>query len=388
MSQPPSLGDRIREARKRRGLTQRELTRLSGVSLSLIRKLEQDERNDTRIETVRKLAVALSVPTTSLITAMSPPAATQEPGSIWEPLRLALANPAHGDREPATAEGIEHALASAVRLYHDNRYPELAALLPALVRDASAGPLLLRSRVLQLAGSALVQARQPGSARIALDRSYADAQESGSSIDAASAVITQCWLLLRERKFYEVQTLATDWADRIEPRLSSASQTHISAWGWLLLRASAAAIRDNRPTEATEAMQLAAAAAAMTRPGRGTYHTYWTTFGPATVTMKKVENAVIDARPDLALILASQIPPGMRPTSDNRNRHLLDVCAAHLDLRQYAASFDVLHRLSREAPTWLHSQRLASELLTKIVTRRRTLTPQMRELAQTMNLPI
>jgi transcriptional regulator with XRE-family HTH domain len=35
------IGTRLREIRKRRGLTQKSLSEASGVSLSLIRKLEQ-----------------------------------------------------------------------------------------------------------------------------------------------------------------------------------------------------------------------------------------------------------------------------------------------------------------------------------------------------------
>ncbi|HYS31517.1 MAG TPA: hypothetical protein VEM58_04595 [Streptosporangiaceae bacterium] len=66
-----------------------------------------------------------------------------------------------------------------------------------------------------------------------------------------------------------------------------------------------------------------------------------------------MENAVIDGRPMLALSLAAAVPPGLRPTSDNRNRHLLDVTAAHLDLRQYAAASDTLQKLSVQAPAWL-----------------------------------
>ncbi|SNT59761.1 helix-turn-helix domain-containing protein [Actinacidiphila glaucinigra] len=63
----PDIGARIKEVRKRRGFTQRELAEASGVSLSLVRKLEQGEKTDTRMETARRLAVALHVPTTALL---------------------------------------------------------------------------------------------------------------------------------------------------------------------------------------------------------------------------------------------------------------------------------------------------------------------------------
>lgn len=385
MSQGPSIGDRIRKARKRRGLSQRDVARLSGVSLSLISKLEQGERQDTRTETLRKLAVALGVPTMTLIGDHPGPApVTGTPA--WASVRQALTNPPSGSGlEPVTEDGLSGALTAAVKLYHDNQYGELALVLPGLLRDAQEAPPLLRSRVLQLAGSLMVQTRQPDAARIALDRSLAEA--SGSILDAASSVITLCWLLLMERQFEQVRIVALQWADRIEPKLSKATPAELSAWGWLLLRASAAAVRDNRPREAADIMRLAEAAAVTVGRDRGSYHSYWTTFGPATVAMKQVENAVVDDKPDIALALAGKVPGNLRPTSDNRNRHLLDVTAAHLALRRYPDAFDVLYRLSQEAPAWLENQRMAKDLLERIVRHRRTLTPQMRELADAIHLP-
>ena len=111
-----------------------------------------------------------------------------------------------------------------------------------------------------------------------------------------------------------------------------------------------------------------------------------TTFGPATVAMKRVENAVVDDRPDMALRLTGEVPRGLGATSDNRNRHLLDVVAAHLALRRYDAAFEILMTLSREAGPWLVEQRMARDLLGRIVGRRRTLTSEMRGLADLMQL--
>ncbi|MQT01963.1 helix-turn-helix domain-containing protein, partial [Streptomyces jumonjinensis] len=51
-----SAGKHVKEVRKRRGLTQHGLAEASGVSLSIIRKLEQGERETARLETLRKLA--------------------------------------------------------------------------------------------------------------------------------------------------------------------------------------------------------------------------------------------------------------------------------------------------------------------------------------------
>ena len=69
------------------------------------------------------------------------------------------------------------------------------------------------------------------------------------------------------------------------------------------------------------------------------------------------------------------MPPGLRPTSDNRNRHLLDVTAAYLDLRRYAAASDVLSRLAAQAPAWLVAQPTAASLMSQIITRRLAADP-------------
>lgn len=95
---------------------------------------------------------------------------------------------------------------------------------------------------------------------------------------------------------------------------------------------------------------------------------------------------MVDDRPDVALRLARDIPPDQRPTSDNRNRHLIDVSAAHVELRHYDAAFDVLASLSRDARPWLVEQRSARDLLGRIISKRRRLTPEMRELADLVQL--
>jgi transcriptional regulator with XRE-family HTH domain len=382
-------GDRIREARKRRGMTQRELAAAADLSLSAVKKIEADTMGAIRLATAHRIAMALGVPTLALIDPA--PIESPEPSDIgiWAPTRDALLSPPPLiNAEPTPDRGTADTLLSAIRLYHDNEYGRLARLLPLLLRETRDAPPLLRSRVMQLAGSVMTQTRQHDAARVALTQSMADAEATGSDLDAASTVITLCWLLLVEGRFGEVRSMAAKWADRVEPRLSQATNPEISAWGWLLLRGSAAAIRDNRPDEAADMMRLAEAAAVAAGSERGGYRMYWTTFGPATVAMKRAENAIVNGRPDVALRLAAVVPAGLRPTSDNRNRHLLDVSAANAELRHYDEAIGVLTQLHAEAGPWLAEQRMARDILGRIVQRRRTLTPDMRDLAEAVRLPL
>ncbi|MEV0346606.1 helix-turn-helix domain-containing protein [Nonomuraea sp. NPDC050680] len=385
-----TIGERIRSVRKRRGLTQQGLADLAGVSASLIRKLEQDARKDVRLETLRKVAVALKVPTTSLMARLDAESADEETLDLWAPVRRALYGLDGQPTEAPTREGLGDALEASMPLWKQDRYTQIAAVLPVLLRDADAlveGDLSqrhVRGRLLHLVGWLMTQTRQFDEAEFALSRAMDDMNDS---LDAAATISTQCWLLLRQGRLDEARQMATRWAEDVEPRISRATPHQLSAWGWLLLRASAAAIRDNRPGEATDTIRLArTAAVAMGReltPGDD----FLRTFGPVTVAMKRVENAMVEDRPDKVLQLSQTIPlTDLRPTSNNRNRHLLDVAEAHRRMHRQSEAFEILQSVRHDAPEWMASQSYARDILKGIIGRRRSLTDEMCDLADFVRL--
>ncbi|MEU6375053.1 helix-turn-helix transcriptional regulator [Streptomyces sp. NPDC046909] len=390
-----SVGKRLQEVRKWRGMTQRQLASESGVSLSLIRKLEQGERADTRLETARQLAQALRVPTTNLIGEHEEVEA-EAPGAAerWESVRRSLVSPVRMDgvTEEPTLGGVREALESALPLFSGDRFAELSVILPPLLRDADliaeSGPegRAVRVRLSHLTGWLLTQTRQFEAAAVALSRSL---EESSDRLQAAATVNTQCWLLLRRGRLAEARELAIRWADEVEPRVSRATPAELSAWGWLLLRTSAAAIRDNRPGEAEDALRYANSAAVAMGWEFAPRDDFLQAFGPVTVALKRAENAMIVDKPDLVLKLSARIPTsGMRPTSNNRNRHLLDVAEAHARSRDYAKTVEVLQGIRADAPQWLPNQRYARDIFSRVIARRRTLTSEMRELADAIGVPV
>jgi transcriptional regulator with XRE-family HTH domain len=390
-----NFGKRLRDVRKRRGMTQRELASTSGVSISLIRKLEQGERDDTRLETVHRLAVALHVPTTRLLVEdRQEHEAAIGSGDQGRPIHNSVLAPKTrtGIDEPPTVAGVKETLTSALPLFSGDKLTELSTLLPSLVCDVNtlaeidAEGRALRMRVMQLTGWLLTQTRQFDAARVALERSLEDCS---NPLQAASTVSTQCWLLLRTGKLGEAWDLATRWADEIEPRMSRATPAELSAWGWLLLRASAASIRDNRPEDAETTARFARSAAVALGREFAPANDFLMTFGPTTVALKRAENAMVSNKPDTVLKLSATIPVGgMRATSNNRNRHLLDVANAHAVSRQYGQAVEILQGLRHDAPEWLPNQRYAQDILQRVVSRRRTLTPEMRELADAVGMPL
>ncbi|MFZ3569290.1 helix-turn-helix domain-containing protein [Streptomyces sp. BH034] len=383
------IGERMREIRKRCGMTQRDLATSAGVSLSLVRKLEQGEYRDTRMETARRLAYALRVPTGRLLHRDADHA---DPVTVdqWAHVRAALlAPPADRLEDEPTTAGVAAALDAAEPLFAAVDLAGLAAILPPLLRDADAltdnGPRAraVQVRVLQLAGWLLTQTRQYEAATAALERAL---DTAGDRLDGAATINTHCWLLLRMGRLAEARELAARWADDTEPRMSRATSGELAAWGWMLLRTAGAAVRDNRPGEAADALRLArSAAVAVGREDVAGVDTL-RTFGPVTVAQHRVEHASVTDRPDNVLKLAAHMPQGMT-TGSNRARHLLDVANAHARMRQYGDAIEVLQRIRGDQPEWLPQQRYARDIMGRIIGRRRTLTPEMRDLADAIGVP-
>jgi len=381
-------GSRVQEIRKRRGLSQRDLAGLSGLSLSYVRKLEQGSLPGTRVQTLRKIAIALRVPTSVLLVGRETvDDADPVVADLWQPVRHALEGRYPAADEPVTLGGVRDAVESSMALFAANAYPELATVLPPLLRDADAlagEGRAVRVLLLRMTGWVLVHLGQYEAADLALRRALDDADDR---LEVASVARIRCWLLLHTGHLDQCWDNGVRWADELEPRFSTATPAEFSAWGWLQMHNSAAAMRDNRPGDADDAMKMARAAA--TRIGREyTYPVdFLRTFGPVTVAMKHAENMMVDDKPDKVLATAAAIGAGAsRATKNNRNRHYLDVASAHTRVRDYSQALSVMTSLRADAPEWLPKQREAHEVMRGIITRRRTLTPQMRDLADFIGL--
>jgi transcriptional regulator with XRE-family HTH domain len=64
------LGQRIVVLRRRRDMKQRELAEAAEISVDVIRKLEQGQRQPARLETLTALANALDAPLAELVVAV------------------------------------------------------------------------------------------------------------------------------------------------------------------------------------------------------------------------------------------------------------------------------------------------------------------------------
>lgn len=358
--------------------------------MSLVKKLEQGTIEDVRLETLHKFAIALKVPTSHLVVGPEQPDPVAP--ERWDDVREALYRgaPDGGFSEEATPDGVLASLASLMPAWRANEYSQVHGLLPALIRDAlslGGDGRTARSRVLNATAWLLTMTRQFDdaltAARLALDAAP-DVQ------DSMAAVGVMAWCLLRQGRLGEAGDLAVEWADRAEPRFSRAADAELAAYGKVLLYVNNAMVRDNRPGEAEDALSLARAAAAKIRRDVPANASTTMTFGPAQVQIIGAENASLVGQPDRVLALAGQIPGSALAQVEpaQRLRHRLDVAGAHVSMRQYAESMAVLREIHGAAPEWLVHQRYARDTLSRIIQRRRTLTAEMRELADAVRLPL
>jgi transcriptional regulator with XRE-family HTH domain len=379
-------------------MSQRDLAGASGVALATIRKIEQGAGEGVRLETLHKLARALRVNTSAL--AAGPDAGPPERADVdlWEPVRRALEGRAAAapDEEP-TLSGLREAFGAAVPLLVADRYDEVRVLLPGFLRDADALVALsangtqadarhLRSQIRQVTAYMMSHTWQFIAAAEAIDLARDDASDR---LTEQAAVDEQCWGLIRAGRFGATRALAGRWADDTEPRFSKATPDDLAAWGRLLLRLSTSAARDNQPGVAADALTLAGAAAVAS--GRRDFRIAsnpWNMFGPATVAMIEAENAVVQQRPEPVLAIAGHLRREQVPVSRVWHRHRLDVARAHMMLRQYGEAVEVLQGIRRDAPEWIVQQHGARDIVAAVVERRRTLTDEMRDLADAVRLPL
>ncbi|MEV0359944.1 helix-turn-helix transcriptional regulator [Nocardia sp. NPDC050697] len=386
------LGQRLKSVRKRRALTQKELAQLSGLSVQRIQQLEQLENQGVRLATLRKLAIALGVRTSVLQPGGATDTEHANPAteSLWEPVRRALVAPGEVSRdedEPPSIEDVETSYRALAPLVEAYRYRDIAAVLPGLLADArnlDDKGRAIRARLLSLAAFLLVSNRQFDTAALTVDQAVDIAPEQEIAVGAVNSLV---WSHLRQGNLDAARELAVKWADDLEPpRFSKASPTHLAAWGRFWMYLAHIGVRDNSPGGTADALALARAAAVRIGSEIVYDRVPNRTFGPVTVAQASVECAVITEEPARALAIAESLPAALSANTGNRLRHRLDVANAHTQLRQYGEAIGTLREVRATAPEWLAQQRYARDILGTVVSERRTLTDEMRDLADFVSL--
>ncbi|GGV82923.1 hypothetical protein GCM10015535_24960 [Streptomyces gelaticus] len=249
--------------------------------------------------------------------------------------------------------------------------------------------MIARAHALLLAGKYLTQVRQYDMAYFALAEAIRLARETGQTQLAATGVVGLCWLLLRQDRFDESETLAVQTAAEIEPRMSEATPAQLAVWGELWLRVAAAGRRNNRLDMAKHARRMAGTAGGALKREHTDFPTHWSAFGPVTAEAKAVEDLALVGgargvlrRADDGPLSPKAVQNFGRLSTNNWGRHRLDVARVHVLLGSHQEAMDELVNLRQTADVWLTHQPMARRVMADLLkTRKRTLTEDMRSMA-------
>jgi transcriptional regulator with XRE-family HTH domain len=401
------IADRVRELRRRRGMTQEDLAETTSLSLAVIKKIEQG--GTARMETYHQLARAFGVKTVMFVSA-SPPEPVERTADevVLAEMRSAI-NPPIGlngvplygtaDNNEVNLARLSQAVTAVATAYHDDRYDDLAGIMPALVRSAhhhveffDSGrereeALRLRADITGLTGRYLIQIRAHDLALIAMQASLRDALKVGDIPLAAASIAGQAKAMLRQGRFDEIEQLCVAAADEIEPRMSSATPDELCAWGYLLTYASSAASRNNRAKEAREYAVIANTAGTRLQREHEDLIGH-RSFGPLTTALQMPEIEEMDNRPNKVLELAQQLPLGVGQTNPSTwNRHRLTLARAHVRLGNSDKAAEIISSIRRECPGWLRYQQHARDTTREILAAsKRMPSEEVRLLADFMNI--
>jgi transcriptional regulator with XRE-family HTH domain len=402
------IGEQVARLRMLRELTQEGLAAKSGVSVDVIRRLEQGARTSARLSSLARLAEALDVELSLLLAgpvmlAGAVSRGEDHPAGMLELRRsLTPADVFDGLAPEAEADAGEtslSALRSSARLawqaYQAGDYSGVVVSLPGLIAElrhaltecaqqdiVETASLLATS--CEIAAGIVIALGKEDLAFTAAERAVAAADASGSEITRACAANFATWIYRRQGRYAEAEAFAVRSAQRYEPTISQGDAGQMTVFGALLLNASGAAARADRADAARDLIGVARAAAARFQRDQADRRGV---FGPTAVAMTAVSNAVEYGDLDEALRMVGDVPSAGRVPATWESRYLLNVAYAQCQTRRDLDAVATLLRVQALTPEWMRYQVQSRDVVAELVLRRgRTRTSGLSQLADHLGL--
>jgi transcriptional regulator with XRE-family HTH domain len=366
-----SIGDRVARLRLRRAHTQESLAAVAGVSVDVVRKLEQNRRRTARLSTLNALASALDVETSVLIGQQTTfeGAAGRDPLPSLLALRRAVTPVSElladettvADEESPSVHDLRNSLKSTELIRRDGKLSEIAAVLPQLISDARsatrehsgadrAASFAVLAEAYQVAATTLAALGKEDAAFTAMERARVAAQQSDDPRLEIVGMSTLSWIFSKQGRIADAQRVARATAEKFEPSWTKAPLVDVALWGILLLRAASAAVRAEHKDTATELLRLANAAAARIGTDRIDYAT---PFGPTNAGVATVNAFVEMDRPEQALNASRHLADLQSLPPTWQARHHVDRALAHIDLANDDRATRAMLKAEQAAPEWM-----------------------------------
>ncbi|MFC8796943.1 helix-turn-helix domain-containing protein [Promicromonospora sp. NPDC057138] len=355
-----TIGDRIADHRKARGLTQVALAQRAAVSTSLLRKVEQGSRDATPV-LVAAIANVLEIDVT-MLTGQPYDRDGKRPDRIHAlipPLRRALAYwdlPPTPEYAPRSWEALARDAREVSRLRQAGKHLQVATLLPRLLQEATVGlhdaEGTVRERyfealtvLLFAAHSVTYKTGYEDLSTVVEDRLAWAAQQSSDPLMAALAAWARTTSMLRSGAYDIGLHLLAPHLDGIDPAQPDAT----TVAGALHLRSSILAARagDAAKVEAhlVEARDLSAR---LGTDSNGGWHQL--SFGPGNTGIHDVAAAVELGDGPTALQRAEPLRLAGAVPAIRAGHHYMDLSRAFLWQGQYDRSLASLNKARELAP--------------------------------------
>jgi transcriptional regulator with XRE-family HTH domain len=380
-----TLGERVAEYRRRRGLSQRELAAEVHRSESWVSQVERDVQPVERLSVLHALAEALGVTVRDLRPETARDGTTAgeaPPANDLDGLRLAMSGHAvlGGllDRPIATetvdVEDLARRVDHVWSLTHESRFAQLSKaltdLLPRLetgVRDVGVVQEDiyrlhdLRARAYQAAAAAFARQDDADAAWVAADRAIAAAEASGNDLDVVAGHFRMAHAFIRLRRFEQAEHVSATAISALRPLVETENcpVEAVSLYGAMhLVQATIAAHEGDRAT-ARKRIRDAEKIAKQLGEERNDFDTE---FGPTNVQLHAVAVAVELADAGEALEIAEAVDPS-ELSPERQARLLVDIARAHTQRRHVGEATTALLRAEQVAPEQVRAHHLARETI-------------------------
>lgn len=388
-----TLGARVAELRRRRGLSQKELGAAIRRSESWVSQVERDVLPVERLSVLQRLADVLGVAVRDLRPEAAEPMAVDRTGSdrvgsaVFEQLRLMLTgHPAleqlFGDetgREPVEVPNLRERVDLAWQLAHESRLVEVGSSLLELIPDLEQAArttatrqedtaalrqevLGLLSRAYQAAATAFTRQEEVDAAWVAADRALAAAEGSGDPLSVVAGTYRMAQAFLRLQRFEQAEQAARSSAAALAPLVADEQQCApevLSLYGSLQLMLAVIAATDGNRAHARAGLTAARTAAERIGEGRNDFDTE---FGPTSVAVHAVAVAVELGDAGEALDIARTVDASTL-SPERQARFLVDVARAHAQRRQANQALEALVAAERLTPELVHTHHRAREVM-------------------------
>ena len=397
-----AAGQRIAQARRRRGLSQAVLAGLVGRSESWLSQVERGKRGIDSHSVLTRLAEILRVDIAEITGAESGTTDTEHnypAASLIEQAMMGYSSP--GQATPGQSgwhAKLSHLRArarAAYQAYQATRYDATGRLLPGLIRDVEAASQItaagtpavceVRALVYDTAAALLNRVGEPFLAWAAADRAMSAATYSGEPLLAAVGAWRLSYIVTSRQHPQEALDLAMSAAGALQRAMRSSSPEHLSVYGALhLAAATAAAAAQDWDTTTT---LLATARGVADRTGDANH--MGTAFGHVNVSIHAISASLRLGDPKAAVQAGEALDPASIPIGlvGRRTQVNLDLARAYAMRRQDAAAVNLLLAAERLSPQLVRYDPITRDVLADLLRREhRPSTPELRPLARRAGL--